>query len=612
MPLDAALPANLPTAERRLLTGQVATRARSWDAWSLAGWLPNPDPILKALGKDIATYKDMRSDAHIGGCIRRRKTAVRGLETLLDKGDAPARVVKNIESILADLWATPDPDEPGAAPGLPALIAACLDGALFGYQPLEIQWARTGALLVPVAVQAKPPEWFHFDADNQLRFKSREGGIEGELLPGRKFLLARQEPSYQNPYGVPDLAMCYWPWQFRRAAKFWVAWLERYGGDFLIGKLPRANRPEDYDDLARQLEAMIQDSVAAIPDDGSVEVLASASKGASTDAHERFLLYWRGEISIALLGTNQGTEQTSTLASATAALEVARDIRDGDARMVEAVVNQLIRWIVAANWPGARPPVWTLREQEEIDTQRPTRDKLLTEAGARLTRAYWLKTYDLEEDDLAPEEALDAGNPAGMPDSPGVAGLARQGGAGPLARERDDRGDGPDDGPDDDLDNDRGERMDNDLDDRLEAALTADPALARAITRALSRAPARPRRPAGSRNLAAFDLAATVARRAAKPDGQDLIDAELDRDATQEQQAAMERLLDPILTAMANGLTPEEILARMDDWYGALDDRLLTELLTRGIAAADAIGRLEVAGEGGASPGRAASPRSAP
>ena len=556
MPVDAtaaAALAQLPRAERRAFLGEIATRDRTYDHWSLAGWLPNPDPILKALGKDIATYRDMRSDAHIGGCIRRRKAAVRGLETSLEGQGTPARVLRDLEAILADLWATPDPDEPGAQPGLPALIAAALDGALFGYQPLEILWGKVAGRLVPQAVQGKPPEWFHFDANNRLRFKDRAAGAEGTLLPARKFLLARQEPTYQNPYGVPDLALCYWPWQFRRAAKFWVAWLERYGGDFLIGKLPRAASAQEYQDLTERLEAMIQDSVAAIPDDGSVEVLASANKAGSTDAHERFLLYWRGEISIALLGTNQGTEQTSTLASATAALDVAQDIRDGDARLVEAVVNQLLRWTCALNWPGVRPPLWTLREQEEIDTARPARDKILVEAGARLTRAYWLKTYDLEEDDLAPETETDGSGTAPAAADRGPGSPLRGDEEGDDAEERDDS------------DPEREDRADNP-----------------------GNAPVAARRRA--------DLADPFPA-APSPDGQDLIDSELARDASREQQAAMERLLAPILTALADGLTPEAIMARMDEWYGALDDRLLTELLTRGLAAADAIGRLEVAAE---------------
>jgi phage gp29-like protein len=390
------------------LTRPIATRARSLDYSSIAGWLPNPDPILKALGTDITTYRDMRADAHVGGCIRRRKSAVKNLEWALERGPTPARVYKSLLAILSEMLSTTNPTEPGAGPGLPALISEALDGALYGYQPLEVSWARAGSLLVPAVVQGKPPEWFIFDTDNQLRFRANDGSGWGELLPPRKFLLARQDATYANPYGQPDLAMCYWPWAFRKAAKFWVSWLERYGGDFLIGKQPRvlgtqAETKAAYADLADKLYAMLQDSIAVVPDDGSIEVLASGSKGGSSDAHERFLLYWRGEISIALLGTNQSTEQTSTLASATAALDVAADIRDGDARMIEATVNQLIRWIIDLNWPGTAPPVWSLHEQEEIDTTRPTRDKLLVECGVKFSRDYWLRTYDLEDDDLAEE-----------------------------------------------------------------------------------------------------------------------------------------------------------------------------------------------------------------
>lgn len=522
------------------LARQIATRARSWDGGGgMADWLPNPDPILKATGQDISTYRAMRADAHVGGCIRRRKAAVTGLETALEREGAPARVARAIEEILTDLAATPDPNEPGARPGLASLIGDALDGALYGYQPLEISWGRVGSLIVPQVVQGKPPEWFSFDSSNQLRFKARDSQAEGELLPPRKFLLARQDATYANPYGIADLSMCYWPWTFRKAARFWVSWLERYGGDFLIGKLPRSASVTEYAELTASLEAMIQDSVAAIPDDGSVEVLASASKAGSSDAHERFLTYWRGEITIALLGSNQGMETNSTNASATASLEVGRDIRDGDARMVEAVVNQLIRWTCALNWPGADAPVWEMREQEEIDTERPARDKILVEAGARLTRAYWLRTYDLEEGDLAPEADPAAPMPAASPP-------ARAMGRG--------AGDQPEAAPPEDDEDDEDE--------------------------------AEPEAPA---------LAAPGPMR----DAQDLIDAEIDRDASAEQQAAMERLIAPILTALAEGLTPEEIMGRMDDWYGQLDDSLLQDLLTRGIAAADAIGRIEAA-EGGA------------
>ena len=99
------------------LSQQIATRARSLDYSGLYGWLPHPDPILKSQGIDIATYRDMRADAHVGGCIRRRKAAVKGLEWELERGQAPARIHKACLAILEELAATPDPDEPGARPG---------------------------------------------------------------------------------------------------------------------------------------------------------------------------------------------------------------------------------------------------------------------------------------------------------------------------------------------------------------------------------------------------------------------------------------------------------------------------------------------------------------
>ncbi len=117
------------------LAPSVATRARSLDYTAMGDWLPNPDPILKALGKDITTYRDMRADAHIGGCIRRRKSAVKGLEWELERGPTPARVYKAVLGILSEMLSTTSPDEPGAAPGLPTLISEAMDGSLYGYQP---------------------------------------------------------------------------------------------------------------------------------------------------------------------------------------------------------------------------------------------------------------------------------------------------------------------------------------------------------------------------------------------------------------------------------------------------------------------------------------------
>jgi phage gp29-like protein len=377
-------------AEPRVkLTDQIATRDRSIDYMGLNLVLTNPDPILKARGEDIRIYRDLRSDAHVGGCVRRRKSAVKALESGLDRAKAKSRVAKNIESILADL----DMDR---------IVGEILEAVLYGYQPMEITWARAGGLVVPANVESKPPEWFCFDTDNRLRFKTRSRPMEGEEVPPRKFLLPRQEPTYANPYGFPDLSMCFWPLVFKKGGvKFWIGFAEKYGTPWAIGKVPRGTGQGEMDALADRLDAMIQDAVAVIPDDGSVEIIEAAGKSASADLYESLVMYCRSEVSIALTGTNQTVEADVNRASSASGLEVAEDIRDGDAGIVEAAINQLIRWVVEINWGGAEVPVWEMWDQKALDQLRAARDKSVSESGARLTNAYWIRAYDFQEGDLA-------------------------------------------------------------------------------------------------------------------------------------------------------------------------------------------------------------------
>jgi len=370
------------------LSDQIATRGRSIDFYALGMYLPNPDPVLKALGKDIKVYQELRADAHVGGCIRRRKAAVKALEWGLDREKAKSRVAKNIEAIFADL-------------PIERIITEMLDAVLYGYQPMEITWQKVGGLVVPVDIVGKPSNWFVFDEENKLRFRTRENSIKGEELPERKFLLPRQDPTYDNPYGFPDLSMVFWPTTFKKGGlKFWVQFTEKYGAPWVIGKHPRGTQDKEADDLLDKLEAMVQDAVAVIPDDSSVEIKEAAGKAGSAEVYERLLHFCRSEVSIALLGQNQTTEANSNRASAQAGLEVTRDIRDGDKSIVEEAFNTLIRWVCELNFSDGARPFFSLWEQEEVDKVLAERDEKLVRAGAKLTSAYFKRAYNLQDGDL--------------------------------------------------------------------------------------------------------------------------------------------------------------------------------------------------------------------
>lgn len=373
------------------LAQAIATRERSQSGWyGFMGSLPNPDPVLKAMGRDIEVYRDLRSEPLVGSAIRRRKSAVKALERGLKPEEASDAVVAFIETMLAG-W------------DIDSIAGQLLDGAFFGYQPAELTWESRNGQLVITRIEGKPPEWFTWDTENQLRFLARDSGMTGELVPPRKFVVATQDATYDNPYGFADLSMCFWPVMFKKGGwRFWMKFTEKYGTPWLVGKHPRGTSQGEINLLLNSLEAMIEDAVAAIPDDSSVTIVESTGKGDSSGNFKDVINLARSEISIALLGQNQTTEATANKASASAGLEVTRDIRDGDVTIITSALNQAIRWAVELNFGDTPCPVFRMWEQEEVDEVQAKRDASLKQAGANFSPQYFTREYNLEDGDLLP------------------------------------------------------------------------------------------------------------------------------------------------------------------------------------------------------------------
>lgn len=374
---------------KKTLSQEIASRDRSMDFFAMGMYLPNPDPILKAQGRDIKLYRELRSDPLVGGCIRRRKAAVKSLERGAEQGNAPVRVFRFIQDMLEDI-------------DISRVIGEMTDAVLYGYQPCEIMWQRSAKSWTVADIVSKPPEWFQFDDVNGLRFRAKDAGLLGEQVPPYKFVVPRQDATYDNPYGFPDLSMCFWPVTFKKGGwKFWVRFAEKYGSPWVIGKHPRGTPDGEIDNLLDSLEEMIEDAVAAIPDDSSVDIKEASGKGDSSDIFRGMITEARSEIAMALLGQNQTTEANSNRASALAGLEVTDDIRDGDAEIVEGAINQVIRTAVSLNFgPNVSAPVWRLWEQSTVDKVQAERDERLTRAGVIFTPQYWKREYQLKDGDI--------------------------------------------------------------------------------------------------------------------------------------------------------------------------------------------------------------------
>jgi len=376
--------------KKSTLSEEIATRKRSIDFYSLGMYLPNPDPILKKQGKDITVYTELLSDAHLGGCVSSRKSGVKSLEWGIDRGKAKSRQAKLIEDVFNNL-------------NLERIIGEILEAILFGYQPLEVMWEKIGNYILPKDVIGKPPEWFVFNQENELRFRTRDNYINGEELPEKKFLIPRNNATYQNPYGFPELSRCFWPITFKRGGlKFWVVFTEKYGMPFLVGKHPRGITKEETDDLADMLEKMVQDAIAVIPDDSSVDIKEASSKGASADIYANLLEFCKTEVSIAILGQNLTTEvKGGSYAAVKSHMAVRKDIINSDKKLVERTFNDLIKWIFEINFTSGERPIFSMWEEEDVDKDLADRDKTLMDMGQiKFTKKYYMKTYGFEDEDI--------------------------------------------------------------------------------------------------------------------------------------------------------------------------------------------------------------------
>ncbi|MFN3495774.1 MAG: DUF935 domain-containing protein, partial [Hydrogenophaga sp.] len=379
----------------------IASRDRSPDFTALGMYLPNPDPILKKMGKDAAVYRDLRSTAPVGGAIRRRKAAVRSREwRLVDSVNgqtgsranqkASPRMMQIAQDTLSDL-------------DMDAILGEMLDAPLFGWVPMEILWATVEGTLRPVSLMAKPQEWFHFDPNGALRFRSRAAPMYGEELQPRKFLVPRQDASYVNPYGFADLSMCFWPTTFMRGGlKFWVTFAEKFGTPWIVGKQPRSAGAKETDALLDQLEAMVQDAVAVVPDDSSVDIVEAGAKGDAAGAYRELLMFCRSEVNIALMGQNQTTEASANKASSVAGGEVERTLSDADAKLCEGAVNQVLRWLSDLNESEqAAAPRFELYLEDDVSEVQAKRDEAMSRSGVVFSSAYWERAYNLQPGDIA-------------------------------------------------------------------------------------------------------------------------------------------------------------------------------------------------------------------
>ena len=207
--------------------GHFATRQRANDFLRLMRSLPDPDPILRKMGRGIRELRELLSDSNLESVWSVRCSTASGAEWFCAAGGEGRREKEAAERFTAQLG---DID-------IPRVIEEMMEAVAFGYLPLEVIWLADGSYWRVGDIVGKPPEWFEFNSENTLVFKT--GAANVEELPPNRFLIARHRPSYANPYGVKVFSKCYWPVTFKKNGfRWWTVFVEKYGGAFMYGKYP--------------------------------------------------------------------------------------------------------------------------------------------------------------------------------------------------------------------------------------------------------------------------------------------------------------------------------------------------------------------------------------
>jgi phage gp29-like protein len=167
--------------------------------------------------------------------------------------------------------------------------------------------------------------------------------------------------------------------------------------------------------MMNELRAMAQDAIAVISTDCEIEVQKTGDKS-SADIYNGLIESCDASIAKVILGQTLTTEGSDKGSGSLALGKVHSGVRDdiilSDKKIVENTHNQLIQWICDINFGQLETyPKFEMYEEEDVDMDIANRDKILKDTGVKFTKKYFIKTYNLEEEDFDVSEDTNIPNP---------------------------------------------------------------------------------------------------------------------------------------------------------------------------------------------------------
>jgi len=358
------------------------------------------------IGLQAELFEQMEEkDTHLLGERNKRTNAIREVQfTVRPLSEHPrdTLIAKHVEEFIGQI------SDYGDA------LVALQDSVGKGFAMLEIPWIiKNGHVTVPE---------FKFVEQSRLTFVSYRGtrlktpmlltddNVEGVEIPKWKTIFHSHGGMVGHPTQSAIFRACAWMWMFKNySIKDWVSFSEAFGMPLRIGKYPRGARNEEIETLKSVVSHFGSEASGVIPDETNIQFIEASKSSQGTGPYESLINFCNREISKALTGTSQSSDNQTpgTYASDKVKEEVRRDLVKADSFAIASTIRrQLITPYVGFNFGWNVPvpkytPDW--EEQEDLNQKADWISKL-SDIGVAFPQSYIFDSFGIPEPQ--PDEKL--------------------------------------------------------------------------------------------------------------------------------------------------------------------------------------------------------------
>ena len=325
----------------------------------------NPDTVLVSLGGELKNYAKLLRDDQVHSLLEQRQV-VPGGEDSRDR--EAADFLRG--QLMALNW--------------DAITRRMHKGVLYGYSVAECIWGMDGNKITLDAVKVRKPWRFGFGKDGELKLRVNAQTL---LMPERKFWIAVWgADDDDSPYGQGLGHALWWSVYLKRnGAKFWAAYLDKFGSPSVKSKYPAGATEKEKATALEAAKAFRNESAVAVPEGFDVELIEAAKN--SGGSYEEFLKYWDGAIAKIILSQTGTTQQGQYSGTAEVLNDVKSELVKADADLLcESFNDTVATWLTEWNFPGAKTPqVWRKVPNTRREEAQRAADKGAYEIGLELT-----------------------------------------------------------------------------------------------------------------------------------------------------------------------------------------------------------------------------------